>query len=561
MKKFRILIIVFLLYAFVSKTIAFDTDFSFSPASGTKMKLYCETPVYMVINGWSEKFNWFEASISFDSSNITVKTWTIHSDFPNWNNYISGHLYNVWWAMAGWKTGWILTWVSFSIVTKSNIDFTTLSFVDKNWNTPNNYWTDTTDDGLTLNGPDHWSVDILSNVINTTYEFVALPCNPDGKQPTITGLSVRNWDTKVPSNETITFVTYDWDGSNSNKVKRWFDWKSTWDLSNYVEAPSNVDNQEWVDSSKISVTVSCTTCSTPKSNVPATLNISNWSWTDSINALTWDSERRWYNVSINPPFSYEIEKEITVKISVSDNPNEYWETHTGTKTIKFNAPVAPTITRNYPSINTFVSPSKDFAISFTISDNWAWVDTWSVRISIPQIMSGDEILLSWYVYSWSDLNFDLISWTEWLWNAWSYIVSFSPKEDFPVSTEITLNVEWSDLAWRQQTLTSKFTTRPSCSFFGCVDSINIIWWTINQIFSWIALTITWTNPNSPYPYLTWENDEILMCGIEWNWVNFAGNVSIYDVEWNWIWGDLYINNELYITGLNFIYEDWVIVVQ
>jgi len=545
MKKFRILIIITLLYVVVSKTIAFDTDFSFSPVSGTKMKLYCETPVYMMINGWSEKFNWFQAGISFDSNSITVITWLIHSEFPNGDNFISWSLYKVWWAMAGWYKVWILTWVSFKIITKENTASTNLSFVDKNENVPE-FWLETTDDGVTLNGYDQWSRDILSSVGSVTYNFVALPCYPDTNQPIITNVSVNDGATNVSEDQVITFLTYDWNGSK--KVSYWFAWNSTWDLSNYVATPnpSNVDNQEWVDSSKISVTVSCTTCSTPKSNVPAILDISNWDWDSSKNALTWDSERRWYNVSINPPFSYEIEKEITVKISVFDNPNEYWEIHTGTKTIKFNAPVAPTITRNYPSIDTFVSPSKNFAISFTVSDNWAWVDTWSIRISIPQIMSGEEILLSWYVYSWSDLNFELESWSAWLWNAWSYTVSFYPKEDFPVNTEITLNVEWSDLAWTSKEITSKFTTRPSCSFFGCVDSINIIWWSINQIFSGLALTVTWTNPNSPYPYLTWENHEVLMCGKDWSGTVIVGNIYLYDNEWNSLNNVLYTWSHLYL---------------
>ena len=277
--------------------------------------------------------------------------------------------------------------------------------------------------------------------------------------------------------------------------------------------------------------------------------------------MTWDSERRWYNVSFNAPFLYEVEKQVTVNISVIDNPNENGKIHTGTYNFSFNAPVPPTIERIYPNLSTFVSPSKNFAISFSMSDAWAGMDTWSVKITIPEIVSGGEVLLSSYVYSWSDLDFELISWWEWLWSGWSYIVSFYPKQDFPVSTEITINVEWADLAWTSKIITSKFTTRPSCSFFWCVDNINIVWDNINQIFTWLVLIVTWTNPNSPYPYLTWENNEILMCGGEWSWISFDWNVSIYDVEWNWIWWNSYTNNQLFITGLNFVYEDWVIKIQ
>lgn len=525
-----------------------DPSFSIKPISGTKIKLYCETPVYLVINWWSEKFNGFEASILFDSNDLNIITWTVNAEFPNGNNFISGNLYNVWWAMAWWYKVWFLTWVSFSIKSKRNILSSALSFVDKNWNTPN-YWLETTDDGISLNGYDQWSKDILSGVNNVVYEFQALPCQKDTDKPTITNKSVSNWATKIASNQVITFLTYDW---NSNKkVTHWFGGNSTWNLSNYVTAPSNVDNQEWVNSSSISVTVSCPTCSTPKSNIPATLSISDWNWETSINALTWDSERRWYNVSINPPFEYEVEKQVTVNISVTDNPNEDGETHTKTESFSFNAPVAPSISRIYPSTNTFVSPSKNFEIKFYISDDWAWINTWSIIIKIPQIMTWEEVILNEYVYSGSDLNFELSWWSAGLGNSWSYVVSFYPKTDFPVNETITINVTWSDLAWNTKAFTTSFSTRPACSFFGCVDILNIIWNNFVETFSGKILIVTWTNTNSQYPYLTWENNEILMCGKERTWVTLSGSISLYDQAWNKINWLNYTWNVLYITGLDF----------
>lgn len=561
MRKFRVLFMMIVLGVLISGVFAFDTSFDFYPASGTKFKLYCEYPVYMIINWWPEKFNWFDAGILFDSNNILLKTWLIHDEFPNWNNYISWNVYKVWWAMAGWFQEWRLTWVSFSFITTWNIVNTSLLFVDRNWNSGFVYWLETTDDGISLAGVEHWQKDILSNVNHVTYDFVALPCSADWRNPTIASVSVNNWATKIPSDKTITFVTYDWDGSNSGKVTHWFSGNSVDNLNNYVSAPDNVDNQEWVNIGSISVKVSCPTCSGSPSNVNATLNISDWNWDSTMNALTWDSERRWYNVSFDAPFSYEVEKQVSVSIVVLDNPNEFGDIHTGTHNFSFNKAEAPTITRTYPTANTFVSPSKNFAISFNISDTWAGVDTGSVKITIPQIMSGDEVLLPSYVYSWSDLDFELSWWQPWLWNSWSYIVSFYPKEDFPVNTMITINVEWADLAWTSKQITTTFKTRPSCSFFWCIDDINIVWGDINEIFTGLVLTVTWTNPNSPYPYLTWEKQEILMCGGGWDWINFGWNVSIYDDEWNLTWWNPYTNNELFITGLDFVYEDWVIKIQ
>lgn len=543
-------IIVWLLIM-LSWAMAFDTNFYFVPASGTSFKLYCETPVYFMINWWSNKYNWFSSSIKFDSTNIQIIPWTIHTDFPNGSNAVVGNLYKVSWAMKWWYKEWILTWVTFYIKTKNNINSTSLSFVWFDGSDPS-YWLDTTDDGISLNGYDESSRDILSSVTNTTYNFVALPCNPDGKQPTIANMSVTNLATKVPSDKTISFVTYDWDG---NGVWYWFAGNSTWNIANYVSAAGqHVDNQEWVNRGSISVKVSCPTCSGSPSNVSAMLNISDWTWTTSMNELTWDSERRWYNVSFNPPFLYEVEKQVTVNISVVDNPNEFGATHTKTYNFSFNKAVEPSIIRTYPTTNTFVSPSKNFPISFYISDDWAWVDTTNVVITTSY--SGKE-----FVYSWSDLSFELTWWQEWLWNAWSYVVSFNPKEDFPVLTEITIYVTWSDLAGNTKSIQSSFTTRPDCSFFGCIENVNIIWNGVNQIFSWEILVVTWTNPNSPYPYLTWENSEILMCGKDWSGTNILGSVYLYDMSWNKLNNVWYTWNELFITWLDIVYQDSVVIVE
>ena len=550
MKTGKILSLILWLFVMCSWAAAlYDTNFSFFPASGTEIKLYCQTPMYFMVNGWNNNYNAFSTSIEFDSSNIEITGWVFHPDFPSVIDYVTGNLYRVWWAFVWWSKQWTITWVSFYIKAINNISSANFAFVDFDWWDPV-FQLDTTDDGISLNGVDVSSLDILESVTNTTYNFVALPCNADNKNPIITNVSVNNWATKISSGQIITFVTYDRD--SNNPVSHWFAGNSTSSLSNYVSADSqHVDNQEWVNSWSIVVTVSCPTCSN-WTLTGARLNISNWDWiTNSMNALTWDSERRWYNVSIIPPFSYEVEKQVTVNISVSDNPNEFGQTHTGTHSFSFNNAVAPTITRTSPTTSTFVSPSKNYPISFYIYDAWAWVDTGSILITTTY--SGEE-----FVYSWSDLNFTLSWWQPWLWNAWSYVVSFYPKEDFPENTAITLNITWSDLAGSTKTLQSSFTTRPDCSFFGCIDSVNIIWGGINQIFTWTVLSVTWTNPNSPYPYLTWE---ILMCGKDWSGTAIGGNIYLYDASWNRLNNVWYTWNELFITWLDVVHQDSVISIE
>jgi hypothetical protein len=44
--------------------------------------------------------------------------------------------------------------------------------------------------------------------------------------------------------------------------------------------------------------------------------------------LTRQNKTRGYNLSLPAPAPYEIEKQVYVNISVTDNPNEYGNTHT-----------------------------------------------------------------------------------------------------------------------------------------------------------------------------------------------------------------------------------------
>jgi len=567
MKNLKIWLLLMIFVVTISWAFAVDwdygTNFSFSPASGSLWKLYCDFPVSFIIDWSGNKYNGFAARIAFDSSNVEIATWSIDPIFEGGIlNSINWNLYSIWWNIPWstepwkWYKQWILTGVTFILRTKENINSTTLSLVWWNGLPPERFWLDTTDDGITLDGFDVVG-DVLTSITNATYNFVALPCVADNQAPTIWNL-VKSWTSesvnntsKVLSGQALSFDVYDRDADN--KVTYWFNREDPSVLDNYVHVPNsnNVDNQEWVDSSSISVTVSCPTCSSPKSNIPVThLSISDWNWDSTKNAWTWDSERRWYNVSFNAPFTYEVEKEVTVNVSVSDNQNENGQVHTGTKSFSFNAPKAPDISHISPSTDDFVSPSREFPIVFEISDDWAGVDTWKIVIST--IYSGNE-----FIYSGSDLTFTW--WDAGLWNAWSYVVSFTPKEDFPVSTKVRVNVTWVDLAWTTGTYRREFTTRPSCDFFWCIDNL-IITGGISYIFTWKFLSITWTNPDSPYPYFTWENNEILMCGKDWTWINFVG-IPIYDVTWNLLWWSTYTNHQLIITWLNFVFNSWVILIQ
>ncbi len=568
-----------LLLALFGATFAQTPSYNFAPSSGTELKLHCNYNGNLYLMAWWLNYNAFEATVSFDSSNISLTHGTINSPFSqNQGNSLVWNLYRTYGALPGGQKSSIdVNAITFGFRTLNNILSSTFSFTDRLWNSVV-FWPSTTDDGATLNGFDVNGADILTAVNNTTYTFVPLPCAPDATNPTITAITPSNGSRYIPSNQVVSFTTYDWAGAGSinwpaplatnNRSHYWYQGLATGVLSNYVAAPATVDNQEGVNSSTIKATVSCPTCTSfggPYVLTASNLIIVDRSGDWSRHQYTWNSKRRGYEVSFAAPAAYEVEKTVTVSFEAVDNPNETGSVHTGTASISFNAPQNPTITRLLPSTNTFVSPSKLNPIRLFVSDDWAGVDTGSVKITIPAIMSWAEQLMSGYTYSWSQLMFALSWGSQWLGNSGKYIIDFYPMWDFPANETVIINWTALDLAGNTWTINTSFTTRPDCSFFGCSEILNIN--ILGGNFAWFydftgtILVVTWTNPNSPYPYLTWANNDILMCGVEWTWAILTGNVTIYDSLNNQINWNLYTGNALYITGLNFTIVDWVIVVQ
>jgi hypothetical protein len=568
-----------LLLVLFGATFAQNPSYNFAPASGAQLKLHCNYNGNLYLMAWWLNYNAFEATISFDSSNISLIHGTVNSPFSQnqWDSLV-WNLYKTYGALPwGQKSAVDVNAITFGFKTLNNILSSTFSFTDRLWNAIV-FWPSTTDDWATLNGFDVNGADILTAVNNATYTFFPLPCVPDATNPTITTIIPSNGSRYIPSNQVVSFTTYDWAGAGTvngpsplatnNRSHYWYQGLATGVLSNYVSAPATVDNQEGINSSTIKATVSCPTCTSfggPYVLTASNLIISDWLGDGSRHQYTWDSQRRGYDVSFAAPAPYEVEKTVTVTFEAVDNPNETWAIHTGTASVSFNTPQNPIITRLLPSTDTFVSPSKANPIRLFVSDDWAGINTGSVKITIPKIMSWAEQLMTGYTYSWSELAFTLSWWASGLWNSGKYIIDFYPLWDFPANETVTITWIALDLASNTWTFTTSFTTRPDCSFFGCNEILNIN--ILDGNFAWLyeftgtILVVTGTNPNSPYPYLTWANNDILMCGIEWTWAILTWNVSIYDSSNNQINWNLYTGSALYITGLNFTIVDWVIVVQ
>lgn len=577
MKLFAKIILLNLFVVSFTTVFAADPSYNFLPVSWTQLKLHCNYIWNLHLSVWWLNYNAFESTILYDSSNVNIDHVSINSPFTQNQWYaFSGDLYRAYWSLPlGQKSLLDTNAINYNFKTLNNILFTEFAFSNYLWSTII-FGPSTTDDGATLNGFDVNGADILTAAYNATYFFVPLNCIPDSTSPSFVNTIPATNARYVPEDQIVSFVVYDWAGAGfvnwpaplatNNRSHYWYSGLSL-SLSNYVPAPVSVDNQEGVNSWSFIVNISCTSCSSSWSYLLSwsDLIVSDWIWDGSRNQWTWNSNRRWYNVSFLAPAAYEIEKQVTVSLQAVDNPNENMQIHTWAYTFSFNASRNPIVTRLLPSSNTFVSPSKNNVIRFYVSDDWAGIDTWTTQITISTVMSWSQQLLTWYTYSWSELNFLLSWWNIGLGNSGKYIVDFYSNRDLPGNETIFITWRVADLVWNLSTFTTFFTTRPDCDYFGCssILNIDILDWAYSWVyqFTWYTLIVTWTNPTSPYPYLTWLNNDILMCGVEWTWSVLTWNINIYDQNDAIINWTVYSNDVLYVTGLNFILSDWTIIVQ
>ncbi len=431
---------------------------------------------------------------------------------------------------------------------------TLIRFVDKDWIPPTNSTFNNTDDLLNLSY--NWT-DTLTWVTDLQIAYEYCPCNIDGQSPTFTQFS-HNFSSTSHYTwlQTIKFLVYD----------KWWSNRSYWthgqkNFSDYdsVSVPSWMDNQEWINSWTIKVTLTSHDGTQVLTNWNG-LTITRYTWTlANTPEYTWDGNDRWYRVTFT--WNFDVETPVSISIEADDNALSngsvcQTSVHKWTYSATINQKVAPTITLKTP-INNAQNINPDSPIVVEVSDSWAGVNTGSVKITIPAIYSGSELLMTGYTYSWSDLSFELISWTSELWGASKYNVTFQPKYKFPTSTWISVTGYVEDLVWMTGVLNKSFNTRADCSFYGCVNYVDIFFWDFAlenlQIaeFTWSLIVITWSI--APYPYLTWENNDIVMCGPVDQTIILSWNVEIYSGT-QIINGDEYLYSWLFVTWLDFVYD-------
>lgn len=550
-----------------------NPSFEINPWSWTNLKLHCKYTFNTKLNASWQIYNWFYHAIKFNSwsTNIIHNSidWffsTTDQNISNWN------IYKTQWAATTWSSI-DRNLSTFTFYTTNNLINTSLNFTNCEWWVAT-FGLDTTSDCQVVNWYNLWWQDILMWLNDATYNFFPLPCIVDTDNPTISNLNISNWSTQIPSNQNISMLINDrhwnplWNVSwplplqNNKRSHYRYSWLDKSNLNNYQPAPTTVDNQQWVDPNTIQIVV--TSPSDPSYWTYflswSDISISDFQWNASINKFTRDSNIRWYNVSFNPPKPYPVEKQINISITAKDRANENWQTHTWAYYFSFNSPILPSASLVSPYITSFVNP-KAKQIKIQLSDDRAWIDTSTVQFTIPEIYSWDQLLMTGYTYSWSELTFELSWWSTWLGNAGKYVVTFMSHRNFPSNSNITITWIFADLAANTWTANFSFSTRPDCEFFGCPMFLWIdINWIISQ-FNWDYLVITWTNPDWPYPYLTWVNNDIIMCGPNFTWTTINWNIILQDIYWQSALSTFYTGTKLYITWLDIILSWNTIFIQ
>ncbi|MCF7834681.1 hypothetical protein K9M48_01310, partial [Candidatus Gracilibacteria bacterium] len=138
-------------------------------------------------------------------------------------------------------------------------------------------------------------------------------------------------------------------------------------------------------------------------------------------------------------------------------------------------------------------------------------------------------------------------------------VSFSPQRNFPNNTGVSITGIFLDLAGSTGIANFSFTTRPGCDYFGCSEILRIHIGVDVYEFSGSLVMINGTgygySPNVPY-----LSGDTLICSLNYNGATLTGNVDLLSNTGISINGMLYTNNNIYITGLDFSYQNGVIVI-
>lgn len=513
-----------------------------SGSSISWFKFYCNGWIY--IKPTKTDYSVVHWYLNFDTAVLTSRVFNVSDYLLNWDlTNTDTDLPWMWWS-----TYWAKATIGrFDFIPNTQSDVIWIDVCDKNRNcTPYSPTTSTLWD-LTFLYPGSQQ-NRLSSVKWAIYDLYAWPCTPDTNKPTISSTIDNKVYTWV---QTLTWLIYDISTSTWNYWFNWHTYSETW--VNYVQYDNTqskkMDNQQWIDSRTINVSISCSDCGWSQATQSLTTTKSANAWTTDRNVKTWDNHDRWYLVSFATP-DLKLERPTTVTMTGCDLPNETWAIHCTSQQFTFNKTTKPTITGMYNTNgvewrtdNVFPSRTNEYMI--TVSDNPAWISVWSVRISFDAAADLSGNTTPAYVLSGSDLNITE-SWTVTDYGVRTiYEVRFNPLYDLLEWTQTKMTVYVEDYVWNTGSKVFNLNTRWACSSFGgCRDYLNIKHFSeldVTKLFSGLTIVVTWTDMNSIYPYLTWDT---LFCGSPWTGATLTP-------EWKmnlYTRGDAHKKDSLTITG-------------
>lgn len=377
--------------------------------------------------------------------------------------------------------------------------------------TPTTNWCDssaTIETTLSMDWCDTINTDEQIGRLTGTYNFLQEPCISDNNNPSINISTPSGLDKQT---------RLSWISLSLNEAI-WINWVAnvpyiwTWWWIWTGNPGWTISNQYWINLNTFDLIIHW--------NLQTKTFIS-WSlWLTAIwNGKTWQDKYKDYNITIDKDvlFDYWIEKTITITANVDDNK---WN-HASQNTIVFNAPIWPRLlwTPNPNSGTIFVNLSAP--ITLWIQDNRAWVDSWSIKVTLswinwtnygPYIFSGNSLNLSWVASTANEPN---------------YYININNHIDFPTSWTIKVIVDAKDMENNNDTILDySFSTRPACGELQCCD-VTIITKSEQIQYSKDKIYISWWN--SPIFYTWLDGSGYVNCNSQDVWLR------IFKGEWIHSW--------------------------
>lgn len=372
-------------------------------------------------------------------------------------------------------------------------------------------------------------VDQQKLFLTWTYDFLQEPCVADNNAPSISNILPPHSSDKQTRLSWISLSLNEavWVSNISNVPYVWTWWHTLWTWNPWW----TISNQYWINPDTFSLTISWN----------SEFRLFTW-WSLGVtlvwNQRTWEDNYKNYSVIIDQAqlFNYWIEKTITIKADVDDRK---WLSSSQV-TSTFNVPVWPRALWAFSPLASAIFVNLSAPINLWIQDNWAWVDSGSIKVTLEWI----NWTTYWpYIFTGSDLN---LSWVSSSANQPNYYISVTNHIDFPTSWTIRVRVDAEDMENNPDTILDyTFTTRPSCSELQCCDDIYTqIWNWTSTIYSYADLYVnfaSWFIPTFDNQWATWYLD----CRESSYWIA----IFSWDGD-TWTFLDQFSWTELVFSGTN-----------